>query len=94
MVDPSLVLGFGDAPGHLLRRAQQIHTAVWAREVGDIVTGPQYATLVAVAGWPNLDQKRAGELASLDKSTVGGVVKRLECKGWISRATSPVDARR
>lgn len=88
------VVRFGDAPGHLLRRAQQIHTEMWSHEVGDALTGPQYATLVAIAGWPNLDQKKAGELASLDKSTVGGVVKRLEAKGWVTRATSPVDARR
>ena len=88
------IVQFDDAPGHLLRRAQQIHTEMWSREVGDVMTGPQYATLVAISGWPDLDQKRAGELASLDKSTVGGVVRRLEKKGWLTRAISPVDARR
>jgi DNA-binding MarR family transcriptional regulator len=93
-MDSVSVIRFDDAPGHLLRRAQQIHTEMWSREVGDVVTGPQYATLVAIAGWENLDQKKAGELASLDKSTVGGVVKRLESKGWVTRATSPLDARR
>ncbi|MGF0313306.1 MarR family winged helix-turn-helix transcriptional regulator [Rhodococcus sp. IEGM1428] len=93
-MDATSVVRFDDAPGHLLRRAQQIHTDLWSKEVGDVLTGPQYATLVAIAGWENLDQKKAGELASLDKSTVGGVVKRLESKGWVTRATSPLDARR
>ncbi len=93
-METTSVLRFDDAPGHLIRRAQQIHTDLWSREVGDVLTGPQYATLVAIAGWENLDQKKAGELASLDKSTVGGVIKRLESKGWVTRATSPLDARR
>jgi len=62
--------------------------------VAQDVTGPQYATLVAIAGWPEVDQRRAGELASLDKSTVAGVVRRLEQKGWIDRRPDPHDARR
>lgn len=91
--DP-LVLRFTAAPGHLLRRAQQVHTDYWSREVHEGVTGPQYATLVAVAGWPEVDQKLAGELASLDKSTIAGVVSRLEKKGWLTRRRDPQDGRR
>jgi DNA-binding MarR family transcriptional regulator len=94
LTEHQFVLRFDDAPGHLLRRVQQIHTETWSREVGDTITGPQYATVVAIAGWPEVDQKRAGELASLDKSTVGDVVRRLERKGWIVRTVSPHDARR
>ncbi|WP_179220233.1 MarR family winged helix-turn-helix transcriptional regulator [Rhodococcus sp. NCIMB 12038] len=91
--DP-LALRFSAAPGHLLRRAQQVHTDYWSREIDEDITGPQYATLVSVAGWPEVDQKLAGELASLDKSTVAGVLARLEKKGWISRQRHPADARR
>lgn len=93
MTEQDLVLRFDDAPGHLLRRAQQIHTDAWNREVTDDITGPQYATLAAIAGWQEVDQKKAGELASLDKSTVGGVVRRLESKGWIARTINPRDGR-
>jgi DNA-binding MarR family transcriptional regulator len=81
------------APGHLLRRAQQVHTEAWSRLVAD-VTGPQYAVLVAVAGWPGLDQKRAGELASLDKSTAASIVTRLVTGGWLNRVQDPSDRRR
>lgn len=81
------------APGHLLRRAQQVHTEAWSRLVVD-VTGPQYAVLVAVAGWEGLDQKRAGELASLDKSTTAAIVTRLVSGGWIERVRDPSDQRR
>jgi DNA-binding MarR family transcriptional regulator len=81
------------APGHLLRRAQQVHTELWATRV-DGLTGPQYATLVAIAGWDDVDQRRAGQLASLDKSTVAEVVRRLVDKGWVRRARDPADRRR
>src|SRR3954453_7210467 len=76
------------SPGHLLRRAQQVHTDLWAARV-DGLTGPQYATLVAVAGWDDVDQRRAGELASLDKSTLAEVVRRLTLKGWLERVRDP-----
>jgi len=85
---------FETAPGHLLRRAQQVHTDLWSTIVGPELTGPQYGTLVAVAGWPEVDQKRAGELISLDKSTTAGVVARLEKKGWLTRRPHPRDGRR
>jgi DNA-binding MarR family transcriptional regulator len=81
------------APGHLLRRAQQVHTEAWSRLVAD-VTGPQYAVLVTVAGWEGLDQQRAGELASLDKSTAAGIVTRLVAGGWLERVRDPGDRRR
>lgn len=94
MAEGAVALQFAAAPGHLLRRAQQVHTELWSATVGMDVTGPQYATLVAVAGWPQVDQKRAAELASLDKSTIAGVVTRLEKKGWVTRSAHPLDARR
>ena len=71
-----------------------MHTDLWSTIVGPALTGPQYGTLVAVAGWPEVDQKRAGELISLDKSTTAGVVGRLERKGWLSRRPHPTDGRR
>jgi DNA-binding MarR family transcriptional regulator len=82
-----------EAPGHLLRRAQQVHTEAWTHTVVR-VTGPQYAVLVAVAGWPGLDQKRVGELASLDKSTAAGIVSRLTAGGWLEHTADPSDGRR
>lgn len=90
-IDDVVVLA--TAPGHLLRRAQQIHTDSWARLV-PCVTGPQYAVLVVVEGWGGIDQKTAGELASLDKSTIAGVVARLAHSGWLERAPDVNDRRR
>jgi DNA-binding MarR family transcriptional regulator len=81
------------APGHLLRRAQQVHTEAWTRLVAR-VTGPQYAVLVAVAGWPGVDQKTAGELASLDKSTAAAIIGRLATGNWLERVQDGTDRRR
>ena len=92
MNEPGLVDRLS-SPGHLLRRAQQVHTEAWSRIVAE-VTGPQYAVLVTVAGWEGLDQKRAGELASLDKSTAAAIVTRMVSGGWLERVRDPGDRRR
>lgn len=80
--------------GHLIRRAQQVHTRCWADEFHGEITGPQYAVLAAVAHWPGIDQTRAGELASLDKSSGADVVNRLAEVGWLTRASGTADRRR
>ena len=88
------VVGTWSAPGHLIRRAQRVHTALWNSVFGSEVTGPQYATMVAIAMWPESDQQTAGELAGLDKATMAGVIKRLEARGFIRRKRAEDDRRR
>ena len=91
---PLPVVGTWTAPGHLLRRAQRVHTAVWNSTFGAELTGPQYATLLAIAMWPESDQQTAGEIAGLDKATMAGVLKRLETRGFIGRTLAKDDRRR
>ncbi|PKW25499.1 MarR family winged helix-turn-helix transcriptional regulator [Phycicoccus duodecadis] len=96
---PARVAAAGHVPlgalcGHLLRRAQQHHTEVWAGVVGPDATGPQYAVLSAVEARPGVDQRTVGALASLDRSTTAQVVRRLETRGWLTRVTDPADRRR
>ncbi|MFI6347134.1 MarR family winged helix-turn-helix transcriptional regulator [Streptomyces sp. NPDC050560] len=91
-VPPALPLD--TTAGHLIRRAQQAHTAIWSAEVGGDVTSPQYAILSAVGRTPGVDQQTAGRLASLDKSTTANVVERLERRGWIARGRDTEDGRR
>lgn len=98
MTDPPMT----DAPlptlegmvGHLLRRASQRHNSLWAAQVGPQPTSTQYSLLRAVVEEPGLDQRRAGELASLDRSSTMDVVARLERQGWLTRARHPDDGRR
>ncbi len=80
--------------GHLLRRSQQRHTAMWTNQFNGDLTGPQYAVLCVVYSSADLDQRAIGEMASLDKSTTADVVARLERRGWLHRSPAPEDARR
>ncbi|MEC3997083.1 MarR family transcriptional regulator [Actinacidiphila sp. DG2A-62] len=80
--------------GHLLRRAQQAHTALWTLEFSGDVTGPQIAALTALVQAGALDQNTLGQIVSLDKATTAGVCARLERDGWIRRVRDPLDARR
>lgn len=88
------VIGISTAPGHLLRRSLQVHTQLWGTFVGEDLTGPQYAVLATLIRHGEMDQKRLGELASLDKSVVGDVVDRLSRKKWLTKDRDPADGRR
>lgn len=81
-------------PGHLLRRAQQISTALFTEEcaVYDL-TSVQYAALVAIDGNPGVDATRLSGLIAFDRSTLGGVIERLEAKDLIYRRPSEEDKR-
>jgi DNA-binding MarR family transcriptional regulator len=83
-----------EMPGHLIRRAQQISTALFTDECGAFdLTSVQYAALCAIKAYPNVDATRLSALIAFDRSTIGDVVERLESKGWISRRSSLQDRR-
>jgi DNA-binding MarR family transcriptional regulator len=83
-----------EMPGHLIRRAQQISTALFTDECGAFdLTSVQYAALCAIKANPNVDATRLSALIAFDRSTIGDVVERLESKGWISRRSSLQDRR-
>jgi len=82
-----------DAPGHLIRRAQQIAVALFLEETAAFdVTPPQYAALVAIAHYPGIDQRSLANAIAIDRSTIGDLVTRLELRGLVARA--PGDDRR
>lgn len=81
-------------PGYLVRRTQQISTALFAEECADYdLTAVQYAALVAIGLHPQIDATRISRLISLDRSTLGDVLERIEAKGLVLRTASPVDRR-
>jgi DNA-binding MarR family transcriptional regulator len=83
-----------EMPGHLIRRAQQVSTALFTDECGAYdLTSVQYAALCAIKANPDVDATRLSALIAFDRSTIGDVVERLESKGWISRRSSPQDRR-
>lgn len=87
---------YEDKPGHLARRFQQIAVAVFQAEmdaIGSDITPVQYAALAAVAALPGIDQATlAGEIA-FDRTTITGVIDRLEAKGLVSRQVNAKDRR-
>lgn len=83
------------APGQLLRRAQQLHAAIFSQTVSDEqLTTPQFAVLAVLSGDSPLDQRTLGERLGIDRSTVADVSSRLAERGLITRARDREDARR
>ena len=81
-------------PGHLIRRAQQVSTALFADEcAGHDLTSVQYAALLAIEANPGMDATRISALIAFDRSTIGDVLERMEAKGWIARQPSEQDRR-
>ena len=81
-------------PGHAIRRLHQISVGVFLQEAGDLgLTPVQYAALQTLANQPGIDQRTLARNIALDASTTGGVVDRLETRGWLERRTSPDDRR-
>ncbi len=76
------------APGHLIRRAQQIAVAIFFDEFRDWdVTPVQFAALVAIKDRPGMDQRTLVDCIAIDRSTVGSMLRVLEERGIISRVT-------
>jgi len=85
---------FHTMAGYLIRRTQQISTALFAEECGKHeLTAVQYAALVAIGLHPQIDATRISRLISLDRSTLGDVLERIEAKGLVVRSASPSDRR-
>jgi DNA-binding MarR family transcriptional regulator len=80
-------------PGHLLRRAHQISNALFAEEWPYDLTSVQYAALRAIHDNQGIDATTLAAIIFFDRSTVGGVLERLEVKDLILRAGSRDDKR-
>jgi len=79
---------------HLLRRSVQICVALFLDQMqAYAITPVQYAALVTIHDHPGLDQGRLGAISSIDRSTIGGAVQRLEARGLVQRRLSPEDQR-
>ena len=85
-----------DMAGHLIRRLHQQSTQLFVlrtQAAGFDLTPIQYAAIEAVYENPGIDQARVAEMIGYDRATIGGVIERLEKKGWIRRVVSEQDRR-
>ena len=82
--------------GHLIRRLHQISTQVFTRhmqEAGFDLTPVQYAALDAIITDPGIDQATVAAQIAYDRATIGGVIDRLEQKGYVERTVCRRDRR-
>ena len=85
-----------NTPGHMARRFQQIAVAAFQLEVergGFDLTPVQYVALATLALHKGIDQASLAALIAHDRTTMGGVIDRLESKGLLSRRISDQDRR-
>lgn len=83
-----------DRPGHLIRRANQVHGYLWSTRVSRTVTSSQFSVLAVIDERGECDQIAVAREASLDSSTVGAVIFRLIERGWIDSRRDGRDRRR
>ncbi|UTM38018.1 MarR family winged helix-turn-helix transcriptional regulator [Rhodococcus pyridinivorans] len=81
-------------PGYVIRRLQQAYAAAWLRYVGPELTGPQFAVMFAIKLHPGVEQGSLARAAALDRSTMAGVVKRLEGRNLVLRIQPSEDGRK
>ena len=85
-----------DMAGHLIRRLHQQSTQIFVQRTqaaGFELTPVQYAALEAIYENPGTDQAHVAKMIGYDRATIGGVIERLEKKGWIRRMVSEQDRR-
>jgi MarR family transcriptional regulator, temperature-dependent positive regulator of motility len=83
-------------PGHLIRRLHQASQAIFDSEVtaaGVDLTSVQFAALTMIAANPGIDQARLAAAIAFDRATTGGVIDRLEAKGFVRREIVKTDRR-
>lgn len=80
--------------GHLFRRAQQLHAAVWLRDVSSETTSVQFAALTVLDQMSQASQRELGRALDLDRSTIADLVARMIRRGLLARERDDRDRRR
>jgi DNA-binding MarR family transcriptional regulator len=93
VTDP-LPLDLARHTGFLVRRSQQAHMAAWAQEVGARLTNVQFGVLNVLHRLGEASQRELCDALDLDRSTVAGLVARLEARGLVARVRAAADRRR
>lgn len=80
--------------GHLIRRAQQKHLALWQERVSTDVSSVQYAAMAFLERNPGASQTALGTELDIDRSTVTDLVARMGKHGLLKRLPHETDRRR
>lgn len=82
--------------GHVIRRLHQQSTQIFQAQIqaaGFDLTSVQFAALDAIDQQPGIDQATLATTIGFDRATIGGVIDRLESKGFVQRVVSEQDRR-
>jgi DNA-binding MarR family transcriptional regulator len=79
--------------GFLLRRAQQRHLSIFAREIPEL-TPTQFAAVAKAFELGPVSQAELGRATAMDAATMKGVIDRLEARGLVSTGPCGDDRRR
>ncbi|MFN4312283.1 MAG: MarR family winged helix-turn-helix transcriptional regulator [Ferrovibrio sp.] len=83
-----------EAPGHLLRRCQQLAVDLYTAEVGSNgLTPRQFALLLAIYQNSGISQVDLVRQTGIDRSTVAEMVARLIKRGLLVRQRTETDRR-
>jgi MarR family transcriptional regulator, temperature-dependent positive regulator of motility len=92
-VEPSEIYAM---PGHLIRRMHQASQAIFDAQVSEAgldLTSVQFAALAMIGATPGIDQATLANAIAFDRPTTGGVIDRLEAKGFVRREITKADRR-
>ncbi|MGR3564155.1 MAG: MarR family winged helix-turn-helix transcriptional regulator [Heliomarina sp.] len=82
-----------DQVGFILRRANQRHLALFARDIPDL-TPTQFAALAKLCELGQASQNALGRATAMDAATIKGVIDRLRKRGLVAARRDADDARR
>ncbi|HFC04710.1 MAG TPA: MarR family transcriptional regulator [Rhizobiales bacterium] len=84
----------GDQIGHLLRKASQRHSVIFADGMLPGLTPTRFAAMVVLFQKSQVSQNQLGRDTAMDAATIKGVVDRLKARGLVKVEPDPGDARR
>lgn len=77
-----------------MRRCHQLHNLIFSESTaGYDVTSPQFAALRTIEAFPELEQSVLSDIIAYDRTTIGGLVDRLEAKKLVKRTVGEHDRR-
>jgi DNA-binding MarR family transcriptional regulator len=79
--------------GFLLRKANQRHVAIFAKQISDL-TPPQFAALAKLGEAGPTSQNQLGVMVAMDAATIKGVIDRLNARGLVGLSPDREDRRR
>ena len=82
--------------GHLIRRLHQISGQIFQQhmeQAGFDLTPVQFAAMQTLEACPGIDQAQLAAAIAYDRATIGGVIQRLEKRGYVQRVVSETDRR-